>query len=79
MTDFEKFMSQLQETNQTLDFFCDFDNMLGAGGNAQSATLADIFVKSNFCHFALLKYQSFFFRERAETLRSSFARLFLPQ
>lgn len=24
MKDFEKFMSQLQETNQTLDFFCDF-------------------------------------------------------
>lgn len=22
--DFEKFMSQLKETNQTLDFFCDF-------------------------------------------------------
>lgn len=22
--DFDKFMSQLQETNQTLDFFCDF-------------------------------------------------------
>ena len=27
MTDFEKFMSQLQETNQTLDFFCDFDKI----------------------------------------------------
>ena len=25
--DFNKFMSQLQETNQTLDFFCDFDNI----------------------------------------------------
>lgn len=24
MKDFNKFMSQLQETNQTLDFFCDF-------------------------------------------------------
>lgn len=24
MNDFDKFMSQLQETNQTLDFFCDF-------------------------------------------------------
>lgn len=24
---FEKFMSQLQETNQTLDFFCDFDKI----------------------------------------------------
>ncbi len=25
--DFETFMSQLQETNQTLDFFCDFDKI----------------------------------------------------
>ena len=25
--DFHKFMSQLQETNQTLDFFCDFDKI----------------------------------------------------
>lgn len=25
--DFNKFMSQLQETNQTLDFFCDFDKV----------------------------------------------------
>ena len=27
MKDFDKFMSQLQETNQTLDFFCDFDKI----------------------------------------------------
>ena len=27
MKNFEKFMSQLQETNQTLDFFCDFDKI----------------------------------------------------
>lgn len=27
--DFNKFMSQLQETNQTLDFFCDFDKIAG--------------------------------------------------
>jgi type II restriction enzyme len=27
MKDFETFMSQLQETNQTLDFFCDFDKI----------------------------------------------------
>lgn len=27
MKDFEIFMSQLQETNQTLDFFCDFDKI----------------------------------------------------
>ena len=27
MNDFDKFMSQLQETNQTLDFFCDFDKI----------------------------------------------------
>lgn len=26
--DFNKFMSQLQETNQTLDFFCDFDKIV---------------------------------------------------
>lgn len=26
-TRFERFMSQLQETNQTLDFFCDFDKI----------------------------------------------------
>ena len=26
-TDFTQFMSQLQETNQTLDFFCDFDKI----------------------------------------------------
>ena len=25
--DFTKFMSQLRETNQTLDFFCDFDKI----------------------------------------------------
>ena len=25
--DFERFMSQLQETNQSLDFFCDFDKI----------------------------------------------------
>lgn len=25
LKDFDKFMSQLKETNQTLDFFCDFD------------------------------------------------------
>ena len=25
--DFETFMSQLQETNQSLDFFCDFDKI----------------------------------------------------
>lgn len=27
MKDFNVFMSQLQETNQTLDFFCDFDKI----------------------------------------------------
>lgn len=27
MKEFNKFMSQLQETNQTLDFFCDFDKI----------------------------------------------------
>lgn len=27
MTDFDKFMSQLRETNQSLDFFCDFDKI----------------------------------------------------
>lgn len=27
MKDFDKFMSQLQETNQTLDFFCDFNKI----------------------------------------------------
>ena len=27
MNDFNKFMSQLQETNQTLDFFCDFNKI----------------------------------------------------
>ena len=27
MRDFNKFMSQLQETNQTLDFFCDFEKI----------------------------------------------------
>ncbi len=26
--DFDKFMNQLQETNQTLDFFCDFDKII---------------------------------------------------
>lgn len=26
--DFDKFLSQLQETNQTLNFFCDFDKIL---------------------------------------------------
>lgn len=28
MKDFNKFMSQLQETNQTLDFFCNFDKIV---------------------------------------------------
>ena len=28
LKDFDKFMSQLKETNQTLDFFCDFDKIL---------------------------------------------------
>ena len=32
MKDFNTFMSQLQETNQTLDFFCDFDK-IGANVN----------------------------------------------
>ena len=27
LKDFNKFMSQLKETNQTLDFFCDFDKI----------------------------------------------------
>lgn len=27
MKDFNRFMSQLQETNQTLDFFCDFEKI----------------------------------------------------
>lgn len=27
LKDFDKFMSQLKETNQTLDFFCDFDKI----------------------------------------------------
>ena len=27
MKDYDKFISQLQETNQTLDFFCDFDKI----------------------------------------------------
>ena len=31
---FNLFMSQLQETNQTLDFFCDFDKI--------SANVADV-------------------------------------
>lgn len=29
MKNFDKFMSQLQETNQSLDFFCDFDKIAG--------------------------------------------------
>lgn len=27
MRDFNRFISQLQETNQTLDFFCDFEKI----------------------------------------------------
>ncbi len=27
LKDFDKFMSQLKETNQTLDFFCDFEKI----------------------------------------------------
>lgn len=27
LKDFDKFMSQLKETNQTLDFFCDLKNI----------------------------------------------------
>ena len=33
LKDFDKFMSQLKETNQTLDFFCDFEkNLTERGG-----------------------------------------------
>ena len=37
--DFEKFMSQLSETNATLDFFCDFDKI--------STNVADIAISLN--------------------------------
>ena len=35
--DFDKFMSQLQETNQTLDFFCDFEKI---GANVDNIKLS---------------------------------------
>ena len=35
--DFELFISQLQETNRTLGFFCDFDKI---GGNVEEVRLS---------------------------------------
>ena len=45
--DFEKFMSQLSETNATLDFFCDFDKI--------STNVADIAISLNTLNYMLGK------------------------
>ena len=43
--DFALFMSQLKETNQTLDFFCDFDNI--------SANVADVEMSLNTLNYLI--------------------------
>lgn len=45
--DFNLFMSQLQETNQTLDFFCDFDKI--------SANVADVEMSLNTLNYLIGK------------------------
>ena len=45
--DFNLFMSQLQETNQTLDFFCDFDKI--------SANVAEVEISLNTLNYLLGK------------------------
>ena len=45
--DFKKFMSQLQETNQRLDFFCDFDKI--------SANVADVEMSLNTLNYLIGK------------------------
>ena len=45
--DFDLFMSQLQETNQTLDFFCDFDKI--------SANVAEIEMSLNTLNYLIGK------------------------
>ena len=45
--DFNKFMSQLKETNQTLDFFCDFDKI--------SANVAEIEISLNTLNYLIGK------------------------
>ena len=47
MRDFNKFMSQLQETNQTLDFFCDFDKI--------SANIAEVEMSLNTLNYLIGK------------------------
>ncbi len=47
MKDFNLFMSQLQETNQTLDFFCDFDKI--------SANVAEVEISLNTLNYLLGK------------------------
>lgn len=45
--DFQRFMSQLQETNQTLDFFCDFDKI--------SANVAEVEMSLNTLNYLIGK------------------------
>lgn len=45
--DFNLFMSQLQETNQTLDFFCDFDKI--------SANIAEVEMSLNTLNYLIGK------------------------
>lgn len=45
--DFNLFMSQLQETNQTLDFFCDFDKI--------SANVAEVEMSLNTLNYLIGK------------------------
>ena len=45
--DFTLFMSQLKETNQTLDFFCDFDKI--------SANVADVEMSLNTLNYLIGK------------------------
>ena len=44
---FNLFMSQLQETNQTLDFFCDFDKI--------STNVADVEISLNSLNYLIGK------------------------
>ena len=58
---FNLFMSQLQETNQTLDFFCDFDKI--------SANVADVEISLNSLNYLIGRLLKSFGREIHQYLR----------
>lgn len=52
LKDFDKFMSQLKETNQTLDFFCDFDKI---SENVEDIKLAYVCSTASLVHLICVK------------------------